>query len=161
MSFFRSVSHLVYRSLKYSFFPSLSTYPPTHLLDEYQNKMTGFTTTTTLFSLLLLACGTAHAHIGAWHSARFVAIALCLNRLTSPQHPQNKLVFTASPDAQFESFNLDDMQYNDAKLSIYFETQEIMEESLILLRFNCPDSDCVFIAKGWDDLKTHARTVHG
>lgn len=53
------------------------------------------------------------------------------------------------------------MQYNDAKLSIYFETQEIMEESLILLRFNCPDSDCVFIAKGWDDLKTHARTVHG
>ena len=95
------------------------------------------------------------------HSARFVAIALCLNRLTSPQHPQNKLVFTASPDAQFESFNLDDMQYNDAKLSIYFETKEIMEESLILLRFNCPDSDCVFIAKGWDDLKTHARTVHG
>jgi hypothetical protein len=36
-----------------------------------------------------------------------------------------------------------------------------MEESLILLRFNCPDSTCDYVATGWNDLKLHARGVHG
>lgn len=53
------------------------------------------------------------------------------------------------------------MNYKDAKLSIIFETQEMMEESLVHLRFNCPDEDCVFVAKGWNDLKMHARATHG
>lgn len=66
-----------------------------------------------------------------------------------------------SPDALFETFKLDEMQFKDVKLSIFFESQEMMEESLILLRFNCPDSDCPFIANGWNDLKAHARAVHG
>jgi hypothetical protein len=36
-----------------------------------------------------------------------------------------------------------------------------MDESLHLLRFNCPDSSCEHIATGWNDLKLHARGVHG
>jgi hypothetical protein len=36
----------------------------------------------------------------------------------------------------------------------------MMEETMILLRFNCPDSDCDFIAQGWNDLKWHAKEKH-
>jgi hypothetical protein len=36
-----------------------------------------------------------------------------------------------------------------------------MEESLDLLRFNCPDSSCEYVATGWNDLKLHARGAHG
>jgi E3 ubiquitin-protein ligase ZNF598 len=36
-----------------------------------------------------------------------------------------------------------------------------MEETLILLHFNCPDSACDFTATGWGDLKLHIRSVHG
>lgn len=53
------------------------------------------------------------------------------------------------------------MKYKDTKLAILFETQEMMEESLVYLRFNCPDEDCVFVAKGWNDLKMHVRASHG
>lgn len=51
--------------------------------------------------------------------------------------------------------------FKDTKLSIYFETREMMEETLILLRFNCPDPDCDYIGNGWGDLKLHVRATHG
>jgi hypothetical protein len=37
----------------------------------------------------------------------------------------------------------------------------MMEETLLLLRYNCPDSDCDYIGKGWGDLKLHVRATHG
>lgn len=37
----------------------------------------------------------------------------------------------------------------------------MMEDTLILLRFNCPDKDCDYIANGWSDLKLHTRAAHG
>lgn len=70
------------------------------------------------------------------------------------------MIFTKSPDAQWSSYTPDMIPYKDSKLSISFETQEMMEETLILLRFNCPDSECDYIGTGWSDLKLHARAVH-
>ena len=37
----------------------------------------------------------------------------------------------------------------------------MMEDTLILLRFNCPDGSCDYIAGGWGDLKLHVRGAHG
>lgn len=71
------------------------------------------------------------------------------------------MIFTVSPDAPFASYNQDSMVFEDAKLSIVFETQEMLEETLLLLRFNCPDSDCAYIGNGWGDLKLHVRASHG
>ncbi|THU81414.1 hypothetical protein K435DRAFT_972354 [Dendrothele bispora CBS 962.96] len=76
------------------------------------------------------------------------------------KEPQSTVVFTTSADQPFASYDLDTMAFKDARLSIAFETQEMMEETLILLRFNCPDSDCDYIAKGWQDLKLHVRATH-
>lgn len=36
-----------------------------------------------------------------------------------------------------------------------------MEDSLLLLRFNCPDKTCDYIAGGWPDLRSHASHRHG
>ena len=71
------------------------------------------------------------------------------------------MIFTSSPDRQFEDYKQDEMLYKDPKLSIIFESKEMMDEALILLRFNCPDSECVFVAKGWNDLKAHTQATHG
>jgi hypothetical protein len=35
-----------------------------------------------------------------------------------------------------------------------------MEETFILLRFNCPDPTCDYTATGWSDLKLHVRAIH-
>ncbi|KAI0332546.1 hypothetical protein GY45DRAFT_1273587 [Cubamyces sp. BRFM 1775] len=77
------------------------------------------------------------------------------------KEPQPSVIFTTSPDAPWASYTPDKIPYKDAKLSISFETQEMMEETLILLRFNCPDSQCDFIGNGWSDLKLHTRATHG
>ncbi|KAJ7813908.1 hypothetical protein B0H14DRAFT_2522586 [Mycena olivaceomarginata] len=75
--------------------------------------------------------------------------------------PQPSIIFTPSPDALFASFSPAEMPYKDAKLAIYFETQEMMEETLLLLRFNCPDTECDYIGNSWSDLKLHVRASHG
>ncbi|KAI0063455.1 hypothetical protein BV25DRAFT_430668 [Artomyces pyxidatus] len=77
------------------------------------------------------------------------------------KEPQPTVIFTVSADAPFSSYAPADISFKDAKLSIFFETQEMMEDTLILLRFNCPDQSCDYIATGWNDLKLHARGVHG
>nr|VWO98916.1 Reducing polyketide synthase FUB1 (EC (Fusaric acid biosynthesis protein 1) [Ganoderma boninense] len=54
------------------------------------------------------------------------------------KEPQPSVIFTTSADALWASYTPETIPYKDAKLSISFETQEMMEETLILLRFNCP-----------------------
>ncbi|KAI0949996.1 hypothetical protein AcV7_008600 [Taiwanofungus camphoratus] len=76
------------------------------------------------------------------------------------KEPQPSVVFTRSPDALWSSYTPDMIPYKDSKLSISFESQEMMEDTLILLRFNCPDADCDYIGNGWSDLKLHTRAVH-
>ncbi|OAX34326.1 hypothetical protein K503DRAFT_724683 [Rhizopogon vinicolor AM-OR11-026] len=77
------------------------------------------------------------------------------------KEPQPTVIFTTSPDALFSSYTPDMIPHKDSKLMIYFETEDMMEETLILLRFNCPDSQCDYTATGWGDLKLHIRATHG
>jgi hypothetical protein len=70
------------------------------------------------------------------------------------------VIFTTSPDALFSSYTPDMIPQKDSKLMIRFETDDMMEETLILLRFNCPDSQCDYTATGWGDLKLHVRDTH-
>jgi E3 ubiquitin-protein ligase ZNF598 len=74
---------------------------------------------------------------------------------------QPSVIFTTSADKLFSEYSPTEIPFKDAKLSIFFETQEMMDESLVLLRFNCPDTSCEYVATGWNDLKLHARGVHG
>ncbi|KLO14194.1 hypothetical protein SCHPADRAFT_826837 [Schizopora paradoxa] len=76
------------------------------------------------------------------------------------KHPQEVVVFTSSPDALFSEYDIQNMPLKDSKLSIFFEAQEMMDDSLMLLRFNCPDPECPFIARGWNDLRTHVKVLH-
>ncbi len=70
------------------------------------------------------------------------------------------VIFTLSPDAPFSSYTPESTPFKDKKLMISFETEEMMQDSLALLRFSCPDSSCDHMAMGWNDLKLHVRGVH-
>lgn len=77
------------------------------------------------------------------------------------QEKQNSIILTKSAETLFESYNVGDILCKDAKLSIYFETLEIMEDSMFLLKFNCPELECDYMGNGWDDLRFHTRAEHG
>ncbi|KAH0826958.1 hypothetical protein J3R83DRAFT_4616 [Lanmaoa asiatica] len=92
---------------------------------------------------------------------RQVLFLVCVQPPNVPREPQLTVIFTTSPDTDFSSYTPDAIPYKDAKLAIFFETEDMMEETLILLRFNCSDPECDYTAPGWGDLKLHARAVHG
>jgi hypothetical protein len=82
-------------------------------------------------------------------------------RLTNKcKERQPTVIFTISPDSPFSSYTSESTPYKDEKLAISFETEEMMQDSLVLLRFNCPDSSCEHVATGWNDLKLHVRGIH-
>ena len=91
-----------------------------------------------------------------------IASALCLAvHLTNEcKEPRPTVIFTVSPDAPFSSYTPESTPYKDEKLAILFETEGMMQDSLVLLYFNCPDSSCNYIATGWNDLKLHVRGTH-
>jgi hypothetical protein len=45
-------------------------------------------------------------------------------------------------------------------LGIKYEKPEIFQDTLVLLRYNCPDLDCDVACLGWPDLHRHVRSVH-
>ncbi|CAE6363209.1 unnamed protein product [Rhizoctonia solani] len=76
------------------------------------------------------------------------------------KHSQVSVIFTTSATKAYSNFTPNDIPFSDPKLQISFETKEMMEDTMILLRFNCPDADCDVIAQGWGDLKWHVKEKH-
>lgn len=74
--------------------------------------------------------------------------------------PQPLIIVTASSDRLFESYAPSDTPFHDTKLAMDFETSEMMEDCLLLLRFNCPDVNCDHVALSWPELKHHTKTTH-
>jgi hypothetical protein len=76
------------------------------------------------------------------------------------QATSDVLIFTTDSEKDFLSFSAEELPLKDDKLSIYFENATSREDTLILLRFNCPNSDCDYVASGWPDLRVHAKSEH-
>ncbi|KAI8802957.1 hypothetical protein BJ742DRAFT_761934 [Cladochytrium replicatum] len=83
------------------------------------------------------------------------ACALC-------KSPLESVVFTKNPSPAFQSFDLKAMPFHDARLKIFMDEEDIYEDMLILLRFNCPEPSCdVACPEGWPELKRHVKKQHG
>ncbi|GAA5970452.1 hypothetical protein JCM11641_001714 [Rhodosporidiobolus odoratus] len=88
------------------------------------------------------------------------------------------VIFTEDEEKPFEEYTAEQTPFSDSKLGILFETRAQLDDTLSLLRFNCPykpglstttsaapDSPespeaCPQILSGWTDLKRHVRAVH-
>ena len=46
-------------------------------------------------------------------------------------------------------------------LGIKYEKDMILEDTILLLRYNCPDKDCDVACFGWPDLHRHVKSKHG
>ncbi|KAF9183649.1 hypothetical protein BGZ51_003878 [Haplosporangium sp. Z 767] len=74
---------------------------------------------------------------------------------------QGIMIFTRDAEKPFQDYDLKAMAYYDRKLNVYFEDQEMYEDTMVLLRFNCPDPVCeVACPEGWNQLKSHVKKVH-
>ncbi|KAJ5178735.1 hypothetical protein N7492_001945 [Penicillium capsulatum] len=73
----------------------------------------------------------------------------------------NFVVFTDDPAKRFEEFEKKDFARTDDNLGIQYANDEIFEDTVLLLRYNCPDEDCDVACLGWPDLHRHVKTKHG
>jgi hypothetical protein len=70
------------------------------------------------------------------------------------------VIFTDDAEKRFEDYNTDGFFRNDGNMGICYEKQDIFEDTVVLLRYNCPDADCDEACLGWPDLHRHVRTKH-
>ncbi|KAH8703416.1 hypothetical protein BGW36DRAFT_457694 [Talaromyces proteolyticus] len=71
------------------------------------------------------------------------------------------VIFTDDPVKRFEDFQNSELSRTDDNLGIKYEKDEIFEDTVILLRYNCPDQDCDVACLGWPDLHRHVKSKHG
>jgi hypothetical protein len=84
--------------------------------------------------------------------------ALCKTDLKSVVY-----VSVAAASAEdFQAFSTYDLRRlpMQKKLGIYCVEQTVLDEVVLLLRHNCPDSRCSESFKGWNDLKHHVKKQH-
>jgi E3 ubiquitin-protein ligase ZNF598 len=71
------------------------------------------------------------------------------------------VIFTDATEKHFQDFNDQDFAKIDENLGIKFEKQSILEDTILLLRYNCPDQTCDMVCQSWPHLKNHVRGKHG
>ncbi|KAJ5115326.1 hypothetical protein NUU61_001085 [Penicillium alfredii] len=73
----------------------------------------------------------------------------------------NFVIFTDDPVRPFDELKRKDFARTDDNLGIQYENDEIFEDTVLLLRYNCPDEDCDVACLGWPDLHRHVKSKHG
>ncbi|KAK7893861.1 hypothetical protein LTR67_006562 [Exophiala xenobiotica] len=71
------------------------------------------------------------------------------------------VIFTDDAEKRYEAFSDSDFVKIDENLGIKYERDIILEDTILLLRYNCPDRDCDVACLGWPDLHRHVKSKHG
>ncbi|GAA95526.1 uncharacterized protein L969DRAFT_45026 [Mixia osmundae IAM 14324] len=69
------------------------------------------------------------------------------------------VVFTVSPDAPYSAYDINQIAFRDKVLDIYFETSAMLEETLALLKFNCPWSSYTSLSAATAAAQTTAPEI--
>ncbi|KAF4309056.1 Zinc finger RING-type protein [Botryosphaeria dothidea] len=70
------------------------------------------------------------------------------------------VIFTDDPEKRYEEFSNSEIASTDSNLGIKYEKAEICDDTILLLRYNCPDGSCDAACLGWPDLHRHVKSVH-
>ncbi|KAK1830409.1 hypothetical protein QBC39DRAFT_353931 [Podospora conica] len=70
------------------------------------------------------------------------------------------VIFTDDASKKYEDYQGRDVTSTDENIGIRYTSEEIVGDTVLLLRYNCPESSCDFAGLGWPDLHRHVRSVH-
>ena len=70
------------------------------------------------------------------------------------------MIFTDNTSKKYEEFIEVDFSKIDDSLGVKYEKIDIFEDTVLLLRYNCPDPGCDIACYGWPDLHRHVKNVH-
>ncbi|KAL2261660.1 hypothetical protein VTK26DRAFT_3675 [Humicola hyalothermophila] len=76
------------------------------------------------------------------------------------RQPAPFVIFTDDGLKKFEDYTSADITSTDDNIGIKYASEDIVGDTVLLLRYNCPDDECDFAGLGWPDLHRHVRSVH-
>ncbi|KAG7283982.1 hypothetical protein NEMBOFW57_010340 [Staphylotrichum longicolle] len=74
--------------------------------------------------------------------------------------PAPYVIFTDDGAKRFEEYTDAEITSTDDNIGIKYAGEDIVGDTVLLLRYNCPDAECDFAGLGWQDLHRHVKTVH-
>lgn len=75
--------------------------------------------------------------------------------------PAPFVIFTDDPGTKpFDAYTAADLTSADENIGIRYTNEDIVGDTVLLLRYNCPDLSCDSAALGWPDLHRHVRAAH-
>ncbi|PFH60017.1 hypothetical protein XA68_11570 [Ophiocordyceps unilateralis] len=75
--------------------------------------------------------------------------------------PAPFVIFTDDAEKRFEDYSDGDISTTDSNVGIKYSNEDIVGDTVLLLRYNCPDASCDFAGLGWPDLHRHVKSAHG
>ncbi|KAI1773914.1 hypothetical protein F4818DRAFT_85669 [Hypoxylon cercidicola] len=70
------------------------------------------------------------------------------------------VLFTDDATKRYQDYTDADVTSTDDNIGIRYTNEDIVGDTVLLLRYNCPDDSCDFAGLGWPDLHRHVRSVH-
>ncbi|ATY63616.1 Zinc RING FYVE PHD-type [Cordyceps militaris] len=70
------------------------------------------------------------------------------------------VIFTDDAEKKFEDYKPTDLTSIDTNIGIKYTNEDIVGDTVLLLRYNCPDASCDFAGLGWVDLHRHVKSTH-
>lgn len=61
---------------------------------------------------------------------------------------------------RYREYTDSDVTSTDDNIGIRYTNEDIVGDTVLLLRYNCPDTSCDFAGLGWPDLHRHVRSTH-
>ncbi|KAL8939702.1 MAG: hypothetical protein Q9216_003216 [Gyalolechia sp. 2 TL-2023] len=101
-------------------------------------------------------CNHRTCHICALRLRALYKTRACAHCRAEAQH----VIFTDNPTKRYDEFVDSDFQETDDILGIRYEQREIHDDTILLLRYNCPDPSCDIACYGWPDLHRHVKGAH-
>ncbi|KAL7628489.1 hypothetical protein AAE478_000004 [Parahypoxylon ruwenzoriense] len=74
--------------------------------------------------------------------------------------PAQFVIFTDDATKRYQDYSAVDVTSTDDNIGIRYTNEDIVGDSILLLRYNCPDASCDFAGLGWPDLHRHVRSTH-
>lgn len=70
------------------------------------------------------------------------------------------VIFTDDAAKRYQDYADRDVTSTDDNIGIRYTNEDIVGDTVLLLRYNCPDISCDFAGLGWPDLHRHVRSTH-
>lgn len=70
------------------------------------------------------------------------------------------VLFTDDATKRYQDYSDVDVTSTDDNIGIRYTNEDIVGDTVLLLRYNCPDVSCDFAGLGWPDLHRHVRSTH-